>query len=123
MLFVRKADNKMSSFPVLTMKGYKTFPEIEEIWKMGQSEKEKIRFQVWNEHGKIEFLKPVDLNNVDLDKDLEINKESVVVYKGKSPEVLEGLNVPARITFRQVRRNKRQECLRRHCERQEVKYM
>lgn len=98
-----------SLVPILTKPGYFTRPPIEELRKM---EPEQLRtlghFEIYNEHGSVEFYGPVDVTEIDIDRDVFIDRHGVEVYPDqlyldgghlKKPEQGTKLNRLATITL------------------------
>lgn len=79
-----------------------TQPTASELQQMSQQELSAVEnFCVWNKFVRIEFQKPVDLRNVNLDETVKLEYKSAQVYgedKNKQ-EVGKGLNQPAHITY------------------------
>lgn len=81
--------------------GYSTFPDIESLKSLTSSELESIYpLSISNEHGKILFLKPINLLSINFSEDLTINKGSISVYPNKKlPAKNKGFNTSAEITL------------------------
>lgn len=63
------------------MTKYETQPSWEVISKMTRKEIEKVEgFTVENQHGKVTFIGETDLTGMDIDRLIEIEKQSVEVY-------------------------------------------
>lgn len=59
---------KISEIPILPNNGYKTKPDKIEVCRMKKSQLEKVaNFTVKNNHGKIKFLKEVNLLNLNVE--------------------------------------------------------
>lgn len=58
-------------------------------------------FEIWNEHGKIKYIKQVDLTGVNLAVDVSICKGYIDVYsdENEKPALGQKLNHPALITL------------------------
>ncbi len=62
-------------------KGFEISPKIYELSKMTENQLSKVsNFTVSNEQGKIEFINPVDLRNVNLGEDIDIKQKKISVY-------------------------------------------
>jgi len=84
--------------PVLTKSGYKTSPEYKVLCRMTLEEIQKVKnFQIFNEYGKVEYLEPVDLSNLNLDKIFSIEDRAILVYQSYKPEEGKELNKPANV--------------------------
>ena len=110
----------MSKFPVLTMNGYSTVPALQDLQKLAAQDLSITNFSIKNSYGCIDFLQKVDLANANLDSIIKISKNSVEVYKGKSPEKNTGLNVPAVITLYSCEKNILQHTARSILKKQSV---
>ena len=56
-------------------------PSYIELVRMTLKELKQVKdFKIWNEHGQVEYLKPVDLTQVDLADVVTISKGNVEVY-------------------------------------------
>lgn len=93
-----------SNAPMLTKKGYFTVPSIKRLQRMSDSELQHIpRFVIGRQgFGEIAFLYPVDLLRANLDDIVHIDKGSIILYPGMKPQLGEGLNQPALLTFKKV---------------------
>ena len=97
---------KNSHYPSKSKK-FQTIPNYEQILTMTDDELRSVPdFVVENEYGRIQFIEPVDLSEVDLDETIIMQNKMVEVYPieafddGKKPELGEKLNQPAYITFK-----------------------
>ena len=90
---------KRTEFSLLP--GYKTIPSIDVLNSMSNDEIKTVSdFSIMNEFGVIRFKKQVDLSEVDLSKDVVIQKGKFLLYNGKPiPQVGSGLNSPAYVTL------------------------
>lgn len=99
-----------------------------ELWQI----KNLSRFSIENKNGKIEFLDPVDLTEIDLSEIVTIKRGSVELYEenGKTnkkpkPKIGEKLNVSAKITlykvFNKANSNNR-EFYEKSCEKMGVEF-
>jgi hypothetical protein len=75
-----KDDNFMPQNP----KNFKIKPDIEALKKMDKNQIGSVKnFEIWNEFGKIKFLDPVDLTNINLDN-ISIEKGQIFIDKLES---------------------------------------
>ncbi|KAF5306612.1 hypothetical protein FQA39_LY08801 [Lamprigera yunnana] len=89
----------------LTDKEYYTNPPIENLSIDDNGDCIVENFEIGRKgFGKIKFLDPVNLSNLDLDEIIEIDYRVVTVYPDddKKPPIGQGLNVKAEITMDQV---------------------
>ena len=89
-------------YPTRPSPGYKTFPDFDQlILKMTKEQLSKVEdFTIENKHGRIQFLGPTDLTDVDLARDVVIKARSVDVYPNTTPPAVKSkLNKPALITL------------------------
>ena len=69
-----------------------------EISRMTLEELENVKnFKIFNKFGKIEFLEDVDLTELNIDKIIDIDDRSVLVYQNYKVEEGKELNKPANI--------------------------
>jgi len=93
--------------------GYKITPSMSEIARMTTAQLKKVDgFIIENEHGRIEFLEPVDLTGVDLEDAVTIEPNAIEVYKDDDlskvkPLLGQKLNHPAKATLFRVPPTKR----------------
>jgi len=97
----QKFDPSQNS-PSCASGSYELSPSLKTLSQMTDSNLAKVKnFRINNNHvGSIEFLEPVDLRNVDIDKIVTFNKDtrSMQLYDNESlPNYGEGLNVRAQI--------------------------
>ena len=88
--------------PKLTKPGYETEPSYYRICKMTEAQLAIVHnFAISNRWGKVIFHEAVDLRNLDLDMMISFERKSVEIYcdDHSKPQVGEGLNKPATITF------------------------
>ena len=85
-----------------------TIPSYEKLLQMTNKELSEIKnFTLYNQNGIIEFLGYTDIRNLDFDKIIQLNKESVFIYeKCKRPLKEIDLNKPAIITMFNICPNK-----------------
>lgn len=101
--------------PTAPRAGYATAPDVMTLARMSLEQLRAVpKFTVRNEHGSIEFLPPpgrsgLDLSQVNLGRDIIINKRSVEVYEKKymapgehKPALHSKLNVPSIISLFRV---------------------
>lgn len=101
----------INALPKLTKKSYSIFPSLIEIYRMTLDELRKVdNFSIYNEHGRIDFEEPVDLEEVDLDE-IVIEKGSVSVYSNSifKPLIGEKLNKKATVYLYNLYPNKENE--------------
>lgn len=56
-------------------------PDYSEMCRMTTEELKAVKdLKLWNEHGRVEFIGPTDVTNVDFDDVVSIKKSSVEVY-------------------------------------------
>ena len=69
-------------YPIRPKKGYRTTPDFDTaILKMSKEELSAVEeFQIENEFGSINFIEPVDLVDVNLERDVVIRRKNVEVY-------------------------------------------
>jgi len=99
----QKSDPSKNS-PSCASGSYELSPSLKTLSQMTDSNLAKVKnFRINNKHvGSIEFLEPVDLRNVEIDKIVTFNKDtrSMQLYDNESlPNYGEGLNVRAQITL------------------------
>ena len=88
----------IEKLPNLTKLGYNTVPDFKLMSRMTEEELKKVKnFSIFNQFGKIEFLEPVDLTQLDLDNIVSIENKSILVYQNYKPEEGKELNKPANI--------------------------
>jgi hypothetical protein len=97
------AKKERKKFPILTKEGYSFKPSLRSMRKMDLT---KIKdFTVYREgFGCIKFLGETNVENLNLDEIISIDKKSVTVYadETKKPKYGEALNKPAIITLLNV---------------------
>lgn len=95
----------MLLLPKLTKPGYFCSPSIDEMKLMNEEQLKNIKkFSIFNEHARIDFMVPIDVTNLDLDKIVNINEKSVEIYPAiefetSMPTPGKELNQPCQITF------------------------
>ena len=100
----------------LTAKNLQSRPDKAVLCNMSLEQLSCVEdFILENEHGKIQFLDPVNLTNLDLQRTLAISKGQIEVYPDafyqpnwNKPARGRELNVPARLTYKNVRAPKAQ---------------
>lgn len=95
---------EFDELPFLSKQGYKTNPDIRQIYRMSKEELENVKnFEIYNEHGKIRFDEPVNLTYMNLDKIVNIESKNLTVYQNGNeevkPEIGKGLNKAATVTM------------------------
>lgn len=101
-VLVVEVDVMAQSLPHLGKADFRISPTMEELGKMTGEELSRVEhFTATNEHARIAFAAPVDLRNVDLAGVLRLEHKLVEVYPPGSskPDVGQGLNAPARISY------------------------
>ena len=90
--------------PTLTKTGYFTVPSIKRLQRMSDSELREVpRFVIGRQGlGEIAFLYPVDLLGANLNEIVHIDRGSVVLYPENRPQLGQGLNRPALLSFKKV---------------------
>jgi len=95
--------------PILTMNGYETSPSIESLQTMSREELTHIRYFTISrsQYGSIEWQSDTDVNGLNLDAIVKIEKNSVEVYidehsMKEKPPVGTALNKPAIVTLLNV---------------------
>lgn len=64
--------------PKLTKEGYKCVPSIMELCRKSEDELKKIEgFKICNKYGEVEFLEPINLLGIDLDKEVKIEQNMI----------------------------------------------
>jgi hypothetical protein len=101
-----QAKVKSVSAPTLTSRAYHCNPSIDELNTYSDRELAAVEnFTIWNSFGRIEFLRPVDLRDENLDRALRIQKLLVEIYpednytNDERPIAGEKLNMPAYLSF------------------------
>jgi hypothetical protein len=92
--------------PVLTKTGYHTKPSYPLICRMSEDQLKDIKdFEIYNEHGRIKFLSPVDIRELNLDTIVLIEPMRARLYDKPAvkPKKGEGLNVPCEIYLYNVK--------------------
>ena len=90
------------SIPTLTRPEYTTSPSITDLARMSSEELRTVEnFTIQNEHGSVEFPGRSDLTGLNLDKIIQIRRDSVVIYPEGcvKPKPGFGLNRKAKITI------------------------
>ena len=73
--------NEQLAYPKLTKEGYFCEPSMDEIKKMSANDLKNVHnFVIWNEFGRIEFIQPVNLLNLNLDDIFGIDQQNVEIY-------------------------------------------
>ena len=98
-----------SLVPILTKPGYFTKPPMDELRRMDPGHLKVLEhFEIYNQHGSVEFYGPVDVTEVNIDRDVSIDRHGVEVYPDelytergqlKKPEQGTKLNRVATITL------------------------
>lgn len=90
--------------PKLTLPGYTTVPSLAELQRMTTEQLRRVdNFTIMHvEHGKVEWLDPVDVTDLDLDILVKFEPKSLEIYpdESKKPAVGSQLNSSARVTLR-----------------------
>jgi hypothetical protein len=90
----------LDRLPILTKPGYKTIPDMRNIYRMTLEELQNVdNFSIFNEYGRIDFKGKTDLTNLNIDQIVNIEEKKITVYQNGdlsyTPDVGKGLNKPA----------------------------
>ena len=93
------------SLPIFELNSYRISPEFVDLCRMDIEELSSVDdFQIWNEHGKVHFLEPINMLGMDFRQTLQIGHRKVDLLLNEpnmyeDPKNQEQLSVRAEITY------------------------